>query len=208
MSEKEPLTAKQQQIFDFIKSEISSKGYPPSVREICGAVNLSSTSSVHSHLKTLERKGYIRQDSNKNRALEIVDDDFNALVRREITNVPVVGRVAAGTPLLATENISDYFPIPVDKLPNKETFMLTVKGESMINMGIFDGDILLVQKQETARNGDVIVALVEDSATVKRFYKESNHIRLQPENDDMAPIIVNDCKILGKVIGLIRMNII
>jgi len=208
MPDREPLTAKQQQIYEFIKSEISRKGYPPSVREICAAVNLSSTSSVHAHLKTLERKGYIRQDSNKNRALEIVDDDFNALVRREITNVPVVGRVAAGTPILATENISDYFPIPVEMLPNKQTFMLKVKGDSMINMGIFDGDTLLISQQETARNGEVIVALVEDGATVKRFYKEKNHIRLQPENDDMDPIIVDDCKILGKVIGLIRTNII
>lgn len=208
MSDREPLTAKQEQIYNFIKSEISSKGYPPSVREICDAVNLSSTSSVHAHIKTLEKKGYIRSASSKNRAIEILDDDFNALARREITNVPLIGKVAAGTPILATENVVDYMPFPVEALPNQETFMLTVKGDSMINMGIFDGDNLLVQKQNTARNGEVIVALVEDSATVKRFYKEKGHIRLQPENDDMDPIIVDDCAILGKVIGLIRMNII
>ena len=208
MTNKEPLTAKQEQIFDFIKEEISTKGYPPSVREICDAVNLSSTSSVHAHLKTLEKKGYIKSVSSKNRAIEILDDEFNALMRREITNVPLIGKVAAGSPILATENVVDYIPFPVDQLPNKETFMLTVKGDSMINMGIFDGDNLLVQKQNTARNGDVIVALVEDSATVKRFYKEDGHIRLQPENDNMDPIIVKDCSILGKVIGLIRMNII
>lgn len=208
MTNKEPLTAKQEQIFNFIKEEISSKGYPPSVREICDAVNLSSTSSVHAHLKTLEKKGYIKSVSSKNRAIEVLDDEFNALMRREITNVPLIGKVAAGTPILATENVVDYIPFPVDQLPNKETFMLTVKGDSMINMGIFDGDNLLVQKQNTARNGDVIVALVEDSATVKRFFKENGHIRLQPENDSMDPIIVNDCAILGKVIGLIRMNII
>ncbi|HAV90722.1 MULTISPECIES: transcriptional repressor LexA [Eubacterium] len=208
MTDREPLTAKQEQIFNFIKSEISSKGYPPSVREICDEVGLSSTSSVHAHIKTLEKKGYIRSVSSKNRAIEVLDDDFNALARREITNVPLVGKVAAGSPILATENVVDYFPFPVESLPNKETFMLTVKGDSMINMGIFDGDNLLVQKQNTAKNGDVIVALVEDSATVKRFYKEDGHIRLQPENDNMDPIIVKDCAILGKVIGLIRMNII
>lgn len=208
MTDREPLTAKQEQIFNFIKSEISSKGYPPSVREICDEVGLSSTSSVHAHIKTLEKKGYIRSVSSKNRAIEVLDDDFNALARREITNVPLVGKVAAGSPILATENVVDYFPFPVESLPNKETFMLTVKGDSMINMGIFDGDNLLVQKQNTAKNGDVIVALVEDSATVKRFYKEEGHIRLQPENDNMDPIIVKDCAILGKVIGLIRMNIV
>ena len=208
MTDREPLTAKQEQIFNFIKSEISSKGYPPSVREICDEVGLSSTSSVHAHIKTLEKKGYIKSVSSKNRAIEVLDDEFNALARREITNVPLVGKVAAGSPILATENVVDYFPFPVESLPNKETFMLTVKGDSMINMGIFDGDNLLVQKQNTARNGDVIVALVEDSATVKRFYKEDGHIRLQPENDNMDPIIVSDCAILGKVIGLIRMNII
>lgn len=208
MPDREALTAKQEQIYNFIKSEISSKGYPPSVREICDAVNLSSTSSVHAHIKTLEKKGYIKSASSKNRAIEILDDEFNALARREITNVPIIGKVAAGTPILATENVVDYMPFPVETLPNQETFMLTVKGDSMINMGIFDGDNLLVQKQNTARNGEVIVALVEDSATVKRFYKENGHIRLQPENDNMDPIIVNDCAILGKVIGLIRMNII
>lgn len=200
------ISAKQQEILDYMKEMVLSKGYPPSVREICEAVNLKSTSSVHAHLETLEKNGYIRRDLTKPRAIEIVDDDF-ALTRREVVNVPIVGTVAAGQPLLASENIMDYFPIPVEMLPNKETFMLKVKGDSMINVGIYNGDTIIVARQETAYNGEIIVALVDDSATVKRFYKENGHIRLQPENDDMDPIIVDDCKILGKVLGLLRMNI-
>jgi len=197
------ITPKQQEILEYLKSEILNKGYPPAVREICEAVNLKSTSSVHSHLETLEKNGYIRRDPTKPRAIEIIDDNFN-LTRREVVNVPLVGQVAAGQPLLAVENIETYFPIPSEYMPNQESFMLTVKGESMINAGIFNGDKLLVQKQSTARNGEIVVALVEDSATVKTFYKENGHIRLQPENDNMDPIIVPDCTILGKVFGVFR----
>lgn len=200
------ITKKQTEILEYIKSQILNKGYPPSVRDICTAVDLKSTSSVHAHLETLEKNGYIRRDPTKPRAIEIIDDNFN-LTRREVVNVPLVGRVAAGEPLLAVENVISYFPIPAEYMPNEEVFMLTVKGESMINMGIYEGDNILVKKQNTACNGDVIVALVEDSATVKRFFKEDGHIRLQPENDYMDPIIVENCEILGKVIGLIRLNI-
>ena len=174
------------------------------MREICEAVDLKSTSSVHSHLETLEKNGYIRRDPTKPRAIEIIDDNFN-LTRREVTNVPIIGNVAAGQPLLAVENIENYFPIPVEFLPNAETFMLNVKGESMINAGIYDGDQILVQQQSDARNGDIVVALVDDSATVKTFYKENGHIRLQPENDTMDPIIVENCQILGKVFGVFRL---
>lgn len=197
------ITAKQQEILDYIKTEILNKGYPPAVREICEAVKLKSTSSVHAHLETLEKNGYIRRDPTKPRAIEIIDDNFN-LTRREVVNVPMVGRVAAGQPLLAVENIETYFPVPSEYMPNQETFMLTVKGESMVNVGIFDGDKILVEKCSTAKNGDIVVALVEDSATVKTFYKEKDHIRLQPENDNMDPIIVPDCMILGKVFGVFR----
>ena len=200
------ITKKQSEILEYIKSQILNKGYPPSVRDICTAVNLKSTSSVHAHLETLEKNGYIRRDPTKPRTIEIIDDNFN-LTRREVVNVPLIGQVAAGQPLLAVENISSYFPLPAEFLPNEETFMLKVKGESMINMGIYEGDQIIVKKQNTARNGEVVVALVDDSATVKRFYKEDGHIRLQPENDFMEPIIVDDCEILGKVIGLIRLNI-
>lgn len=200
------ITAKQSEILEYIKNEILNRGYPPSVRDICEAVNLKSTSSVHSHLETLEKNGYIRRDPSKPRAIEIIDDSFN-LVRREVVNVPVVGRVAAGNPLLAVENITNYFPIPAEFLPNEETFMLVVKGDSMINMGIYEGDQIIVKKQSTANNNDVVVALVDDSATVKRFFKENGHYRLQPENDFMDPIIVDHVDILGKVIGLIRLNI-
>lgn len=200
------ITAKQSEILEFIKSEILKKGYPPAVRDICEAVNLKSTSSVHSHLETLEKNGYIRRDPSKPRAIEIMDDSFN-LTRREVVNVPLVGRVAAGNPILATENITDYFPIPAEFLPNEETFMLVVKGDSMINMGIYEGDQIIVKRQSTANNNDVVVALVDDSATVKRFFKENGHYRLQPENDFMDPIIVDHVEILGKVIGLIRLNI-
>ena len=198
------ITSKQKEILEFMKNEILSKGYPPAVREICEAVNLKSTSSVHSHLETLEKNGYIRRDPAKPRAIEIVDENFN-LTRREIVNVPIVGTVTAGQPILAVENIESYFPIPMDYMPNQETFMLKVKGESMINAGIFDGDTILVQKQSHAKNGDFVVALIEDSVTVKTFYKEKDYYRLQPENDYMDPIIVPEVEILGKVIGLFRM---
>lgn len=198
------ITAKQREILEYIKHEILNKGYPPAVREICEAVHLKSTSSVHAHLETLEKNGYIRRDPTKPRAIEIIDENFN-LTRREVVNVPIIGSVAAGQPILAVENIESYFPIPAEMMPNQETFMLKVKGESMINAGIFDGDRILVQQQQTAGNGDIIVALVDDSATVKTFYKEEGHIRLQPENDAMEPIILPDCKILGKVFGVFRL---
>ncbi len=197
------ISVKQQEILDYIKQEILNKGYPPAVREICEAVHLKSTSSVHSHLETLEKNGYIRRDPTKPRAIEIIDENFN-LARREVVNVPLIGNVAAGQPLLAVENIENYFPIPSELLPNAEIFMLHVQGESMINVGILDGDNILVQRQSTARNGEMVVALVEDSATVKTFYKEDGHYRLQPENDTMEPIIVECCQILGKVIGVFR----
>lgn len=198
------ITDKQKEILEYIKETILKKGYPPAVREICEAVNLKSTSSVHSHLETLEKNGYIRRDPTKPRTIEILDDDF-ALTRREVVNVPLVGTVAAGTPLLAQENIEDYMPIPVEMLPNKEIFMLRVKGDSMIEAGIFNNDQVLVARQSTAENGEMVVALVEDSATVKTFYKENGHYRLQPQNPAMEPIIVKDVQILGKVIGLFRM---
>ncbi len=197
------ISDKQREILEYIKKEILERGYPPAVREICEAVDLKSTSSVHSHLETLEKNGYIRRDPTKPRAIEIIDDNFN-LTRREVVNVPMVGRVAAGEPILAVENVENYFPIPVEFMPNAESFMLKVKGESMINAGILDGDSVLVEKRSDARNGEIVVALVDDSATVKTFYKENGYIRLQPENDTMDPIIVDDCEILGKVFGVFR----
>ena len=197
------ITDKQREILEYMKEQILSKGYPPSVREICTAVHLKSTSSVHSHLQTLEKNGYIRRDPTKPRAIEIVDDTFQ-LTRRELVNVPILGKVAAGQPLLADNNINGYFPIPPEYVHNAQTFMLTVRGESMINAGIFDGDLILVEQTSVARNGDIVVALIDDSATVKTFYKEDHYIRLQPENDTMDPIIVQDCMIMGKVIGLYR----
>ena len=197
------ISAKQQEILDYIKEEILKRGYPPAVREICDAVHLKSTSSVHSHLETLEKNGYIRRDPTKPRAIEIMDENFQ-MIRKDMVSIPMVGRVAAGEPILAQENITNYFPIPAEYVPREESFMLRVKGDSMINIGILSGDNILVKKQDTAKNGDVIVALIDDSATVKTFYKEDDHIRLQPENDDMEPIIVPDCQILGKVFGVFR----
>ena len=197
------LSAKQEEIYNVIKDSILNKGYPPSVREIGELVGLKSTSSVHAHLNSLERKGFIRKDPTKPRTIEITDDTFN-LTRREVVNVPMVGTVAAGMPILATENITDYFPIPSEFLTNTDIFMLRVKGESMINVGIHDGDQIIVSKQSTAKNGDIVVALIDDSATVKRFYKEKNYYRLQPENDFMEPILAKEVSILGKVIGLFR----
>lgn len=200
------ISKKQQEILDYIKECILKKGYPPAVREICEAVHLKSTSSVHSHLETLERNGYIRKDPTKPRAIEIIDDSFN-LSRRELVNVPIVGTVTAGEPILAVENIEGYFPMMPDFVRNKQTFMLTVQGDSMINAGIFSGDYILVEKSSQASDGDIIVALIEDSVTVKRFYKEKDTIRLQPENDSMDPIYVpygTPFSIIGKVIGLFR----
>ncbi len=198
------ITNKQKEILDYIKVCILDKGYPPAVREICEAVHLKSTSSVHSHLETLEKNGYIRRDPTKPRAIEICDESFQT-VRTEMVSLPVVGRVAAGQPILAEENIESYFPIPAEFVPSGESFALKVKGDSMTNAGIYSGDQIFVNCCNTASNGDIIVALVDDSATVKRFYKEDGHIRLQPENDTMAPIIVDDCQILGKVFGIFRL---
>ena len=189
------LSAKQRQILEYMKAEVREKGYPPSVREICDAVGLKSTSTVHGHLSRLEKKGLIRRDPTKPRAIEILDSDFD---------VPIVGNITAGTPILAVENIEDTFPIPVDYIHNDTVFMLRVKGESMIEAGIFDKDLILVRQQQDANNGDIVVALIEDFATVKTFYKEKDFIRLQPENPSMSPIIVKDVAILGKVIGLFR----
>lgn len=197
------ISKKQSEILEYIKEQILEKGYPPAVREICEAVHLKSTSSVHAHLETLEKNGYIRRDPTKPRAIEICDDSFQ-LVRNEMTSIPIIGTVAAGQPILAAENIEGYFPVPVDMVPNAETFILKVKGDSMINAGIFSGDQIFVERTNVARNGDMVVALVDDSATVKTFYKEQGHVRLQPENDTMDPIIVDNCQILGKVYGVMR----
>ena len=197
------ITAKQEEILNYIKNEILERGFPPAVREICQAVGLKSTSSVHSHLESLEKNGYIRRDPTKPRAIEILDDSFQ-MVRREMVNVPVVGTVAAGQPILAEQNIDSYYPIPAEFMPNEQTFILKVKGDSMVNAGILNGDSVVVKQQSTAHNGEIVVAMVEDSATVKTFYKEDGHIRLQPENDTMDPIIVDDCQILGKVFGVFR----
>ena len=197
------ITKKQEEILTYIKQEILDHGYPPSVREICEAVHLKSTSSVHAHLETMEKDGYIRRDPTKPRAIEIIDDQFQ-LARREMVNLPILGKVAAGEPIFAEQNIEDYFPVPADYMPNQEAFMLKVQGESMIEAGIFDGDMLIVKRQETAKNGDIVVALVDDSATVKSFYKEDGYYRLQPENSSMEPIIVDHVAILGKVFGVFR----
>lgn len=200
------ITAKQQEILNFIKNEILNRGFPPSVRDICKAVGLKSTSSVHSHLETLEKNGYIRRDPTKPRAIEILDSNFN-MTRREMANVPIVGTVAAGQPILAVENIEAYFPLPTEYLTNNPTFMLQVQGESMVNKGILDGDYVIVEKKNTAYNGEMVVALIEDSATVKTYYREKDCVRLQPENDFMDPILVyekDSLQIIGKVIGVFR----
>ncbi len=197
------ITPKQQEILNYIKDEILGKGYPPTVREICETVGLKSTSSVHSHLETLEKNGYIRRDPTKPRAIEVCDDSFQ-LVRKEMVSLPIIGNVAAGQPILAEENIVDYFAVPADVVPRGESFILNVRGDSMINAGIFNGDRVFVNSCNTARNGEIVVALIDDSATVKTFYREDGHIRLQPENDSMDPIIVDDCQILGRVFGIFR----
>lgn len=198
------ISKKQQEILDYIKEQTLKRGFPPAVRDICSAVGLKSTSSVHSHLETLEKNGYIRRDPTKPRAIEICDDGFN-MVRTEIVSIPVIGQVAAGTPILAEENIDSYIPIPAEMCPKgSDAFILNVKGDSMINAGIFNGDKIFVKSCNTAKNGDQVVALIDDSATIKTYYKEKDHIRLQPENDTMDPIIVDDCTILGKVFGVMR----
>jgi repressor LexA len=201
------LTERQQEIMDFILKEVKQKGYPPSVREIGEAVGLSSSSSVHAQLEKLEQLGYLRRDPTKPRAIEVLysgSDSYTDRLFKDMINVPIVGAVTAGEPILAEQNIQDYFPIPKDFTRTEDVFMLRVKGESMINAGIFDGDLVIVNRDATANNGEIVVALLDDHATVKRFYKEQNHIRLQPENDQYEPIIANDVQILGKVIGLVR----
>ena len=224
---KDNLTEKQLAIYNYIKECVQIRNYPPSVRDICTEVGLKSTSSVFSYLNDLEQAGLIRKDPSHPRAIEILDKSHSGKASKssktkelspvhsspveesmkEMVSVPVIGTVAAGTPIFAEANVSDHFPLPTEILPNQETFILKVKGDSMINVGIFDGDYLMVAKQNTCSDGEVVVALVEDSATVKRFYKEKGYIRLQPENDTMEAIIVNDCQILGKAIGLIRVGL-
>jgi len=199
----ESLTAKQKLVLDFLKSEIRQNGYPPTVREICDAVGLSSTSTVHSHLETLERKGYIRRSPAKNRSTEILEEDFYTNTR-EMVNVPIVGRVAAGSPILAEENIEDTFPIPIDYVKNDTCFMLHVKGDSMTDEGIFDGDLVLVRQQQLANDGDIVVALIDDSATVKTFSRDGENIVLSPANANYEPLVVRECEVLGKIIGLYR----
>ena len=198
------ISAKQSEILEYIKEQILSKGYPPAFREICNAVHLKSTSSVHSHLETLEKNGYIKRDPTKPRAIEIVDENFN-LTRKEMRNIPILGTVAAGQPIFAEQNISGYFPLLADELPSGDLFILNVRGESMVNIGIYDGDKVIVRQSPSASNGDIVVALVDDSATVKTYYKEDGRYRLQPENDTMDPIYVNEVIILGIVVGLFRL---
>ena len=206
-----PLTEKQKLILDFINDEIDKKGYPPSVREICKAVGLSSTSTVHGYLQRLEKNGYLRKAPTKPRALQVLDDkskrrrkENDTLPQKELAEVPVVGKVTAGQPILAVENIEDTFPLPVEMTKNSEVFALHVSGDSMIEAGILDGDLVIVRQQTTCNNGDIVVALLEEEATVKRFYKEDGFFRLQPENQMMEPIIVKDVTVLGKVIGVFR----
>lgn len=198
------LSKKQFEVLKFIKNEINKKGYPPSVREICDAVQLKSTSTVHGHLERLEKKGYIRRDPTKPRAIEVLDGESNVFTRKEMVELPIVGKVTAGLPILAEQNIEDIFPVPVDYVGNSTAFMLVVKGDSMINAGIFDGDYVIVRQQSVAKNGEIVVALLNDEATVKTFYKEKDYFRLQPENPYLLPIITKELSILGKVIGVFR----
>lgn len=197
------LQDRQAAILNYIRQQINEKGYPPSVREIGQAVGLYSSSTVHGHLRRLEEKGYIRRDPTKPRAIEVISDR-QPIRRKEMVNVPVVGRVTAGEPILAVENVEDSFPLPLEFVRDEDVFMLSVRGESMIGAGIFDGDLVIVRPQKVATNGEIVVALLGDEATVKRFYKESDSVRLQPENPHMEPIITKQVEILGKVIGLVR----
>lgn len=198
------LSNRQQAIMDFIKHEVATKGYPPSVREICDAVGLASSSTVHGHLSRLEKKGLIRRDPTKPRAIEVLDHDGDVYSEKAVP-VPVIGKVTAGLPISAVENIEEYFPVPRSMVAEDDVFILNVSGESMINAGIFDGDKVIVRRQRTAENGEIVVAMTDDDeATVKRFFKEKDHIRLQPENPTMDPIVLDNCTILGKVIGVFR----
>lgn len=207
------INRREKAILKYIEKQVNANGYPPSVREIGKAVGLNSTATVHNYLAKLEEKGYIKKESQKGRTLKLLksadnqplrQEDKSLYTQKEMVDVPVIGRITAGAPILAVENVTDTFPIPIDFVGNSESFMLTVRGESMIEAGILNGDYILVRKQNTAENGEIVVALIEDEATVKTFYKEKDHIRLQPENSTMDPIIVPDCKILGKVIGVFR----
>ena len=207
------LNRREKDILKFIQKNVEKKGYPPSVREIGKAVGLSSTATVHSYIAKLTEKGYIKKENQKGRTLkllkgadnkEVVKETKNYYTGKEMVEVPVIGKITAGEPILAVENITDTFPIPIDFVGNSESFMLTVRGESMIEAGILDGDYILVKRQNTANNGQIVVALIGDEATVKTFYKEKDHIRLQPENSSMSPIIVPNCEILGKVAGVFR----
>ncbi len=200
----EDLSRKQLEILSYIKTEINKKGYPPSVREICDAVDLKSTSTVHGHLERLEKKGFIRRDPTKPRAIEVLDNSGDVAIKKEMVEIPVIGKVAAGVPILAQENIEDTFPVPVEYIGNSTAFMLVVKGDSMINAGIFDGDFVIVRQQSVAKNGDIVVAMINDEATVKTYYKEKDFFRLQPENPYLMPIITKELSILGKVIGVFR----
>ena len=205
----EDLTTRQREIMEFILSELQKKGYPPSVREIGEAVGLSSSSTVHAHLEKLEELGYLRRDPTKPRALEVLIGAAEVTPERlnpfkNLINVPLVGAVTAGEPILAEQNIQDYFPLPRDFARREDLFMLRIKGDSMINAGIFDGDLVIVEQEATAKNGEIVVALLDDEATVKRFYKETNQVRLQPENDRYEPIYASEVQILGRVVGLIR----
>ncbi len=199
------LTARQRQVLDFISEEVVNKNYPPSVREICQAMNLKSSSTVHAHLKALEKKGYIKRDPTKPRALEIMERKYHSTrprVRSKV--VPLVGQVTAGAPILAEENIESYHVVPEEMVRGEQVFLLKVKGDSMIGAGILDGDMVLVRQQPAAENGEIVVALLEDEATVKRFYREKDHVKLQAENPGYSPILSSDVRILGKVTGLIR----
>ncbi|WP_143321611.1 transcriptional repressor LexA [Clostridium sp. HBUAS56010] len=200
------LTKKQQLVLDYIKQSILKNGYPPTVREIATEIGVKSASTVQRHIEVLIEKEYMRRDPTKPRTIEIIDDCFN-LTRREVVNVPVLGTVAAGQPLYAEKNIENYYPIPSDFLPNEETFMLKVIGNSMVNAGILEGDQIIVKMTSEVKNNDIVVALIDDIVTIKRFFKEDGHYRLQPENDSMEPIIVDRLKVLGKVIGLFRKGI-
>ena len=200
------LTERQREVLEFIKEQVREKGYPPSVREIGDAVGLRSSSTVHGHLRRLESKGYIRRDPTKPRAIEDIQDDepVESLLTKDLVSVPLVGSVTAGQPILAVENIEDYVPLPRDFASDEATFMLRIKGDSMIDAGILDGDYVVVRQQPDAINGDIAVAPLEDEATVKRFYREANYVRLQPENPLYDPILTTDVQILGKVIGVLR----
>lgn len=209
------LNRREKAILKFIERQVKEEGYPPSVREICKAVGLNSTATVHGYLAKLKEKGYIKKEDKKGRTLKLIKSSNGKEIeeekvekefysQKELVDVPLVGKVTAGVPILAVENVTDTFPIPIDFVGNSDCFMLTVRGESMIEAGILDGDYILVKRQSDARNGQIVVALIEDEATVKTFYKETDHIRLQPENQSMEPIIVPDCRILGKVIGVFR----